>query len=236
MKIKNHAKKFPAPAGPIAIAPAAAALLFAAALLTAAPLLFAAPVAAAQAAPQKDAGIQLQVAPGTKASYRVSEVLAGISFPDDAVGTTDAVTGMLTLLPDGSIDAAKSKITIGLAELKSDQDMRDGYVRNRTLETAKYPNAVFVPRKLTGTPTPLPAPDRATGQSGFQLVGDLTIHGVTREITLNGYATYSKDMVAGRAMTSFTFATFGLAKPTLARLLSVNDNINLEIDFRLKRN
>ena len=82
---------------------------------------------------------------------------------------------------------------------------------------------------------PLPAPDRPTGQTGFQLVGDLTVHGVTKEVTLNGYATYSKDVVAGRANTDFTFATFGLTKPSLARLLSVDDKIQLELDFKLKR-
>ncbi len=197
------------------------------------------PLAAAPARPaqaQKDSSIQFDVSAGTKATYRVREQLAGISFPDDAIGATDGVTGTLVLLPDGSFDAAKSKLTFDLKALKSDQDMRDGYVQNRTLETDKFPTAEFVPHKLTGIPSPLPAPDRPTGQTGFQLVGDLTVHGVTKEVTLNGYATLSKDTVAGRALTSFTFATFGLTKPTLARLLSVDDKIDLDIQFRLKRN
>jgi polyisoprenoid-binding protein YceI len=179
--------------------------------------------------------IQLEVAGGTTATYRVREQLAGISFPDDAVGSTDSITGTLVILPDGSVDAAHSKVTIDLRNLKSDQDMRDGYVKNRTLETDKFPTAEFVAKRLQGAPNPLPAPDRATGQSGFQLTGDLTVHGVTKEVTLSGYATYSKDLVAGRAMTDFTFATFGLTKPSLARLLSVDDKINLEINFKLKR-
>ena len=42
-------------------------------------------------------------------------------------------------------------------------------------------------------------------------------------------------MVAGRAKTDFTFATFGLTKPQLARLLSVDDKIQLELEFRMKR-
>ncbi|HVA95618.1 MAG TPA: YceI family protein [Candidatus Dormibacteraeota bacterium] len=209
--------------------------LFAATLLAAVSL-NAAPQPAARPAPVNATATHLEIAPGSRASYRVSEQLAGISFPDDAVGTTSTVSGSLEILPDGSIDSSKSKIVIGLADLKSDQDMRDGYVRNRTLDTAKYPDAIFVPRKLTGAPSPLPDPARATGQSGFQLTGDLTIHGVTKPVTLDGYATYSKDLVAGHAIASFTFATFDLKKPTLARLLSVADKIDLEIDFRFKRN
>ncbi len=195
----------------------------------------AAPPRAAQPQAKSTAPIQLEVASGTKASYRVREQLAGLNFPDDAVGSTDQVTGSLVILPDGSIDSSKSKITIDLRQLDSDQGMRDNYIRNRTLETEKFPDAVFVPSKLQGVPNPIPAPDRATDQSGFQLTGDLTVHGVTKEVTLNGYATYSRDMIAGRAMTDFTFATFGLPKPTLARLLSVDDKIQLEIDFKLKR-
>ena len=192
------------------------------------------PVRAAQ--PQKDTAIQLEATSGTTASYRVREQLAGINFPDDAVGSTDSVTGTLVLLPDGSFDAAKSKLTFDLHTLKSDQDMRDGYVQTRVLETDKFPTATFVPRKLQGVTLPLPSPDRPSGQTGFQLIGDLTLHGVTKEVTLNGYATYSKDLVAGRALTNFTFATFGLTKPTLARLLSVDDKIDLDIEFKLKRN
>ena len=209
------------------------ALFFAAALL-----FVKAPSAAAQAPPTAAAPstpAQLDVISGTTAGYRVREQLAGLNFPDDAEGSTDGVTGTLVILPDGSVDSARSKLIIDLRNLKSDQDMRDGYVKNRTLETDKFPTAEFVPKRLQGVPSPLPAPDRATGQTGFQLTGDLTVHGVTKEVTLNGYATYSKDLVAGRAMTDFTFSTFGLTKPSLARLLSVDDKIQLEINFKLKR-
>lgn len=198
-------------------------------------VIFAAVTIKAQPQAKPSAVVKLEVANGTKVTYRVREQLAGISFPDDAVGTTDSVTGTLVVLPDDSIDGATSKITIDLRTLKSDQDMRDNYVKTRTFDTDKFPTAEFVPRELKGVPSPLPSPDRATDQSGFQLVGDLTVHGVTKPVTLDGYATYSRDLIAGHAITTFTFATFGLSKPTLARLLSVDDKIQLEIDFRLKR-
>jgi len=198
-------------------------------------LAFTAPCSAAQPQAKPSAGAQLDVASGTKATYRVKEQLAGISFPDDAVGSTDAITGSVVILPDGSIDSSKSKLTIDLKQMTSDQAMRDNYIKRETFQTDKFPNAEFVARKLVGVAMPIPAPDRPTEQSGFQLIGDLTVHGVTKEVTLNGYATFSKDLISGRAVTDFTFATFGLPKPTLARLLSVDDKIQLEIDFKLKR-
>lgn len=75
----------------------------------------------------------------------------------------------------------------------------------------------------------------ATGQAGFQLVGDATMHGVTTSVTWNVVATFGAETVAGRATTRLTFETFKLVKPSLARLLSVDDAIDLEIEFRCQR-
>ena len=136
------------------------------------------------------------------------------------------------LYPDGSIDASRSKLTVDLRTLKSDQQMRDGYIQGRTLETEKFPTIEFVPRKTVGLPSPLPSGMQA--QAGFQLIGDLTLHGVTKEVTWNVIATFA-DQVAGRATTTLQFATFNLTKPSLARLMSVDDKIELEIEFRCRR-
>jgi polyisoprenoid-binding protein YceI len=174
----------------------------------------------------------LEIAEAT-ARYKVREQLAGINFPSDAVGTTSAVTGTIVVNPDGSIDAARSKLTVDLRTLKSDQQMRDGYVARNTLETEKFPNIEFVPKRAVGLPSPMPA--GMGSQAGFQLVGDMTLHGVTKEATWNVVATFGNDQVAGRATTTQQFATFNMTKPSLARLMSVDDKIELEIEFRCKR-
>jgi len=176
---------------------------------------------------------KLEVTTGTRARYKVREQLAGISFPSDAVGTTEAVTGTIVVKPDGSIDAAQSKLTVDLKSLTSDQQMRDGYIQNRTLETAKFPTMEFVPKRAVGLPAPLPAGMQA--QAGFQLIGDMTLHGVTKEATWNVVATFGNEVVGGRATTTIDFASYNMTKPTLARIMSVDDKIELEIEFRCKR-
>jgi polyisoprenoid-binding protein YceI len=66
--------------------------------------------------------------------------------------------------------------------------------------------------------------------------GNLTVHGVTKEVTFQGIATFNRNgTIAGRAETTFNFATFGLNKPTIARLMSVDDKITLELVYRTKR-
>lgn len=182
--------------------------------------------------PPPTAGAKLEIIEGSSASYRVTEQLAGVDFPNDAVGTTTKVSGSLAILPDGSI-APGSKLVIDLNALSSDQNMRDGYIRNRTLETAKYPEAVFVPTEVKGVPKMVPS----TGQLGVSLTGNLTVHGVTKPVTFRGIATIDprSSTVAGRALTTISFGDFGLTKPTLARLMSVEDKITIELVYKFKR-
>jgi polyisoprenoid-binding protein YceI len=168
-----------------------------------------------------------------KARYKVQEQLVGISFGSDAVGTTNAVTGTLILSPDGSV-APQSKITVDLRTLTSDQEMRDGYIRTRTLETEKFPMLEFIPKRIQGLPAPLPSPPQAQAL-GFQIIGDMTIHGVTKESVWSAVATLRGATVAGRATTTVLFSDFKLPKPSVPLLLSTEDKIELEVEFRLNR-
>jgi polyisoprenoid-binding protein YceI len=177
--------------------------------------------------------VKLDLTEGSKLRYRVREQLAGISFPNDAVGETDSLKGSILIKADGTIDATQSKLTADLRTFKSDQERRDGYLQQRTLETEKFPMAEFVAKKAEGLPHPLPMGQQA--QVGFKLIGDLTLHGVTKEIVWQLVATLPEAKVSGAARTSFPFETFSLTKPSLARLLSVDDTINLEIEFRATR-
>ena len=182
--------------------------------------------------PPPTAGARLEIAEGSSATYRVTEQFVGVAFTNEAEGTTNLVSGTFTINADGTI-APDSKLTIDLRGLKSDQDQRDGFIQNRTLETAKFPNAEFVPTKLTGLDKMIPS----TGQAGISLTGNLTIHGVTKEVTFQGIATFNPrtNSVAGRAKTSLTFDEFGLSQPKIGRLASVDNKIDLELVYRFKR-
>jgi polyisoprenoid-binding protein YceI len=175
---------------------------------------------------------KLEITTGTTARYKVTEQLAGINFPSDAVGTTSAVTGAFIVNPDGTFGAG-SKISVDLRTITSDQGMRDNYVRTRTLETEKFPMMEVVPKKANGLAVPLASGNQA--QVGFQLVTDVTLHGVTKEVTWNVVAVLGNAQVGGRATATIDFASFNMTKPTLARLVSVEDKIGLEIEFRCTR-
>ena len=179
---------------------------------------------------------RFEIAEGTRAYYRVHEQIAGVKFLNDAVGMTEVVEGALVVGSDGSIDASQSRLTIDLRTFTSDQARRDGWVRRRSFEVEKFPLAVFVARRIEGSPftadESMPFPIVS-----FQLVGDMTVHGVTKEISWDVLATYDVDkgIVEGKALTNFPFSTFDLAMPGHPMLVSVEDDIRLEIDFKADR-
>lgn len=174
---------------------------------------------------------------GNEARYRVREQLARLNFPNDAVGASSEVEGRLAMTPDGRIDAGNSGFTIGLAALTSDSDRRDNFLRRNTLSTDDHPEAHFQPREFRGldVSTILEAGasngDAATLE--FEIVGDLTIRGVTRQTTWAVQAELAGESIRGRAETRFTFGDFDLTVPSVGSVLSINDDIRLELDFFL---
>jgi polyisoprenoid-binding protein YceI len=163
-----------------------------------------------------------------KASYHVREQLARLNFPNDAVGVTDA-SGVLVIRPDGSF-SPDSAISVDLRALKSDEGRRDAWLRENTLHTDRFPTARFVPKRQQGLALPLPA----SGTAKFQLIGDMTLHGVTSELSWNVQANMASGSVSGTATTRFPFARFKITIPKLLGLISVEDDIRLQIDFKAK--
>lgn len=171
------------------------------------------------------------VADRSEALYRVREQLAGIDLPSDAVGSTSSVLGSIVVADDGTIDTQRSEFRVALATLATDSDRRDNYVRTRTLEVEQYPEAVLIPLRFSGLPFPLPQ----SGTVEFQLEADLTLHGATETIAWTVTADLSPSTITGVATASFPFQLFDITKPSVARVLSVEDTIRLELDFVLER-
>jgi polyisoprenoid-binding protein YceI len=171
------------------------------------------------------------VAEASEVRYRVREQLAGLNFPNDAVGTTNAIVGAIVLDAQGRVVPGDSRFTVDLRTLKSDEARRDGYLQRNTLETEKYPTVTFVATEAQGLPFPLPR----TGSVPFQLMGDLTVKDATRRVAWTATASFAGPRVTVQARTAFRFGDFGLQQPRVRVLLSVDDEIKLEADLTLRR-
>ena len=178
-----------------------------------------------------DEAVRLTVLPsGNEVRYLVQEQLVGLDLPNDAVGRTGAVTGGISLDESGRVIPSASEFVIQVGGLTSDKERRDGYVRRRVLVTDSNPTVVLRPTAVRGITLPLPT----TGATTFDLIGDLTVKGVTRPTTWRVNANFAADTVTGTAATAFTFTNFQLEQPRVRVVLSVADTIRLEYDFRLQ--
>jgi len=165
---------------------------------------------------------------GTIARYKVEEVLANTGFKV-ATGETLDVAGSIDFDADGNVIADSSRIAVQAATLRTDSNRRDGYVRNRTLQTDTWPEVVFVPTSVDGLPASI---SDATGPVEFTITGNLTVRDQTRKVTWDATAEFPGDGTAtGFASVVFTFGDFGMDKPRVAIVVSVEDEILLELDF-----
>jgi polyisoprenoid-binding protein YceI len=158
----------------------------------------------------------------------------GHDLPNDAVGETQKVSGAITVDSKGVLVASQSKFVVEVTSLKSDSDRRDGYTQRRLLETDKYPTVTLVPTALRGLPATA-ASATTNSPVTFEVVGDLTVRGVTRPTTWKVTAKQVEGRVTGSASTRFTFADFSIDPPRVPVVLSVADTIALEYDFTLTR-
>lgn len=170
------------------------------------------------------------VAPQSETRYRVREQLAGFNLPNDAVGATRAIEGTIALDAQGGILSSESRLTVDMTKLQSDKDRRDSYIRRNTLETDRYPTTLFVPTEVRGLPFPLPQ----SGTTSFELIGDLTVRGVTKRVTWAATADFNGQDIRVQAKTAFRFEEFGISIPRVASVLSVDDHIQLEADLMLR--
>ena len=165
----------------------------------------------------------------SKATVRVREQLASLSFPSDAVLVATGAIGAFQVKGDGTF-ASGSKVTFSVDSLKSDASQRDQFVKQSVLGTRQFPTATFVPAKVTGLTLPLPA----SGAFTFTLAGKLTIHGVDKDVTFDVKATRAGGDLTAIATLNPTvkFGDFGMPVPAApGRVLSVVDEIKLVIDL-----
>lgn len=155
--------------------------------------------------------------------YRVKEELSGIGAKT-AAGRTPDVTGSLTI--DGTT-ATAATFTAQLTTLQSDDTRRDGQLRNQALQTSQFPTATFTLTKPIAFGT-VPA-DESTVK--VDATGDLTLHGVTKSVTIPLQAKVVGDTVVVTSLFDITFADFSIRKPQSVIVLSVEDKGQMELQL-----
>ncbi|MFB6610587.1 YceI family protein [Agromyces sp. NPDC056379] len=191
-----------------------------------APAVTAAPSATAEAGTEaSDLTGEWTVAGGSFAGYRVDEVLNGTDVT--VTGRTSDVTGGFTV--DG-LSLTAASLEVDVASIATDSGNRDEYFRSNALRVDQFPTATFV---LTEPITVDTAPV-VGGVQTVQAIGELTLAGVTRTVTVDLDAVWngSDGQVAGSI--PITFADFGVEAPNLG-FVSVEPDGFVEFSLVLAR-
>ncbi len=133
-------------------------------------------------------------------------------------------------------DPTKTKVELQIdaASIDTGNERRDAHLRNPDFfEVEKFPHLRFVSKKITGN-----------AKTGFKVTGDLTMHGVTKEVTLDStdLSTPVADGKGGEksgvtVSGKINRSEFGLTWHELLEAGGVNvgDEVWLEIEAELAR-
>lgn len=160
---------------------------------------------------------------GTWAGYRVQEQLSGLGS-NTAVGRTPDVTGTMTV--EGN-KVTGVDVNADLTSLQSDSGARDAALHSRGLQTDQFPKATF---KLTD-PVAIPAAVTDGKKASTTAQGELTVHGVTKPVTVKIETTLQGGKAAVVGNAPITLTDFGIEPPTGFRVLSIKDDGTFEFQI-----
>jgi polyisoprenoid-binding protein YceI len=163
----------------------------------------------------------------SEVKYVVREKLSRLPVSSDAVGTTNQITGELFLNSQGLIAGQKSSFSVDLRTLKTDESLRDNFVRQNVLQTGRFPMAEFVAESITGFPA-----NYVEGQeASMTLKGTLTIHGVSKPVEWAVKARRSGGSLTGIADIDFKMSEYGITPPQVPSAKS-EDGVHLQITIK----
>ena len=166
------------------------------------------------------------VAAGSQAGYRVTEQLASLPAASEAIGRTDQVTGTIEVTSDGTTTTLTSgSLTVDTTSITSDESRRDNRLRSEGLETDEFPTATFT---LT-QPVEVPAAATDGTASDITLVGDLTLHGVTKSVEIPAQARLADGQIQVQGSITFPLSDYDIVAPNIGGfIISIADEGTLE--------
>ncbi|HUA87710.1 MAG TPA: YceI family protein [Bryobacteraceae bacterium] len=148
-------------------------------------------------------------------------------------GEFTKISGSVIFDPQ-NLAASSIEVTIDAASISTREPQRDAHLKSAEfLDVEKFPSIVFKSAKIT-----------ATGKDSYHAAGELTIHGVTRPVTLDveGMTPEAKDpwgflRRGATASTTIDRKDFGVAWNAALETggVMVGDQVQITIDVEMAR-
>lgn len=168
----------------------------------------------------------VRTGPDVFAGYRIDEVAGAIH--NTAVARTSDVTGSLRIAGTELTDVS---VTVDMTTLVSQDDQlpvanRDRAMRTAGLESDTYPTASFTLTSPIDLGT-LPDPGHTVR---FDAVGELSLHGVERSVTVPFEARWNGRVVDVTASLDVELADYGIEQPAI-QVVTVADHGTVELQL-----
>jgi polyisoprenoid-binding protein YceI len=160
--------------------------------------------------------------------YRVTEQLTFLSSPNEAVGRSKAVTGTMQVAGD---TVEEVRIEADLTQLASDETRRDNAIRQRGLESERFPTATL---ELTEPIQLASAPVQGQEVRG-QGKGRLTVHGVTREVELDLQGRWSGETIQVVGQLPVKMTDYQIEPPRFGPVVAIEDSLNVDFSLVFER-
>jgi polyisoprenoid-binding protein YceI len=166
----------------------------------------------------------------SSAKYVVQETLRGLEAT--AVGQTSSIEGEVHLTRSGVAPTPASTFRVDLSTLRSDEGMRDNFIRTNTLQTNQPANryATFTIGSVTG----FPANYVEGAEVNMTLTGTMTIRNRTKDVTWQVKARQAGEFLTATADTDFNMTDFGITPPNV-QIARARDGVHVQVVFVAKR-
>ena len=169
---------------------------------------------AGQQAVPADVALAIDAA-GSKVHYVVSSTLHTVH------GEFSLKRGHLNFDPETG--QASGEIVVDAASGESGSSGRDQRMHKEILESARFPEIVFVPDHVIGKVA-------LAGTSSVQVHGTFTLHGAGHELTIPVQAEISGDHWTGKASFDVPYIGWGLKNPSNF-LFKVSPTVNISLEL-----
>lgn len=137
--------------------------------------------------------------------------------------------------PDADFTDAKVEFSVDAASINTDDEKRDGHLKSADFfDVEKFPKITFVSKSMK--------PGKVKGT--YVLVGDLTMHGVTKSVTLTAIGAskivkdpYGMERYAFKVTGSINRKDFGLGWNAALEAggVAVSENVRLDINIEITK-
>ncbi len=161
-------------------------------------------------------------------SYGVGETFLGQNNRYAyAVAATSVVSGEIMVDFENPAASIVGEITVDISAFQSDKARRDKAIRDRWLQSSKFPLAVFSPTELRDLPQSYASGDVLD----FEVAGDLLVRDVIHATVFAVSAGVEGERLSGTATAHVQMTDFGFEPPAVAGMIEAENDVDITFEF-----